>query len=146
LDQGPLACPEACLGYGDCHRACPFGAIGQPQEGCLPPINSRLCRGCGECLKACPRSLMVLRDRRAKFMVACRGSAFMKEMDKLCPVGCLGCGRCRKACPAKAVAKRGLQAPPTADEEKCAGHWPGCGQACQTSCPRNLPGPVTQNR
>jgi Fe-S-cluster-containing hydrogenase component 2 len=145
LDCGRYSCPHACLGFGDCKLACPFGAIGPSKQAGEPPaLYPRLCRGCGSCVAACPQAIMVLREVGSKFLVQCSGTAFIKQMDRLCPVGCLGCSRCRKACPAGAVSRRGHQAPPQVDEEKCAAHWPQCGQACRASCPRDLPKFVSQ--
>jgi electron transport complex protein RnfB len=143
LDDGPYACPEACLGFGDCAGACPAGALGPPTSDRTPPlVDIRKCLGCGLCLAACPRGLIVLRARATPMVVRCSGSFTMKEMDKLCSQGCLGCGKCRKACPVGAVSKKSERRAPSADEEKCSAIFPSCGRVCQKSCPRGLPRPA----
>ncbi|MEJ2040001.1 MAG: FAD-dependent oxidoreductase [Desulfosarcinaceae bacterium] len=53
LGGGPETCQRACLGFGSCIRACPFGAITPGQDG-LPQVSADLCRGCGLCLRVCP--------------------------------------------------------------------------------------------
>lgn len=143
LDGGPEDCPEGCLTLGDCAAGCPNGAIKPAGPGLPPKIDKARCRGCGACLTACPKGLMTLRPRDASFVVACRGSAKLKDMDALCPAGCLKCGRCRKACPAGAIARLGLLAPPAVSDETCQNSRPGCGLACRPACPRGLPGPAT---
>ncbi|MDR1298198.1 MAG: 4Fe-4S dicluster domain-containing protein [Deltaproteobacteria bacterium] len=143
LDDGPLACPEACLGLGDCVRFCPRQALTPAASPGAPPgLNAARCRGCGLCLEACPKGLMVLRPRSAAYVVRCRGSARMRDMDALCPEGCLSCGLCRKACPAGAVGRPGRLSPPEVSDEACAEARPGCALACRKACPRGLPGPA----
>jgi ferredoxin len=141
LDGGPLLCFEGCLGLGDCQRSCPFGALKPLGPGLPPKLDKARCRGCGACLSACPKGLMVLRPREATFVVACRGSAKLKDMDRLCPFGCLKCGRCRKACPVGAIDRLGPLAPPPVSDEICLKSRPDCGLACRSACPRQLPVP-----
>jgi electron transport complex protein RnfB len=145
LSDGPYACPQACLGLGDCARVCPYGALLRPSGAAVdspPEIDASRCRACGQCLKACPRQLMTLKPRLAPSVVSCRGTARMKEMDRLCASGCLGCGLCRKACPIGAVSRRSRQAPPPVNYQACLTAFPNCGLACQSACPRRLPGPA----
>jgi electron transport complex protein RnfB len=142
LGDGPWACSKACLGLGDCIRACPFGAISRAQGANPddpPLIDPAKCCGCGACQAACPRSLMVLRPTQAPSVVKCRGTARMKAMDRLCPKGCLGCGKCRKACPAGAVGRPGPAAPPVVDFKLCQAALSYCNLSCRLACPRGLP-------
>jgi ferredoxin len=142
LDSGPQECPEGCLSLGDCVAGCPHGAIKAAGPGLIPKLDKTRCRGCGACLPICPKGLLVLRPREASFVVTCRGSAKLKDMDSLCPVGCLKCGRCRKACPAGAIDRLGQLAPPQVSDQLCQKALPDCGLSCRSACPRSLPGPA----
>lgn len=62
LHGGAKLCPEGCLGYGSCIRACPFDAIFMGPHG-TPVVDPRLCRACGKCVEACPRGVMHVQGR-----------------------------------------------------------------------------------
>ena len=47
VQQGPKFCKFGCLGFGNCTRACPFGAMSMGENG-LPVVNKTLCTGCGK--------------------------------------------------------------------------------------------------
>lgn len=97
---GHLECQDGCLGFGDCQRACPYGAIQMEKE--LPIIDIDRCTACGECVKACPRGIISVKEfkKRADFIkVACNSTATGKDTRKVCPVGCIACGICEKKAP-----------------------------------------------
>jgi len=93
---GGLACAYGCLGYGDCERICPTGAVRMANG--LAVINSTKCISCGKCVKACPRNLYSIE----KFMndnivaVACSSRYKCAEVRKVCGVGCVACKLCEK--------------------------------------------------
>ena len=48
----PMACPNACLGYGSCVAACKFDAI-HVVDG-VAVVDTDKCVACGACAAACP--------------------------------------------------------------------------------------------
>jgi len=90
------ACKFGCLGFGDCGRACRFGAL-RIVDG-LATVNYRKCTGCGACAKACPRNLieMVVFHHDPMLTVACSSQENGKTTRAMCQVGCIGCGLCVK--------------------------------------------------
>lgn len=120
LGSGESACPNGCLGCGDCVDACPYGAMEMDRETGLPRVIEDKCVGCGACVKACPRAIIELRykgPRGMRVYVACsnkeKGAIAMKE----CKVACIGCGKCVKVCPSEAIAVTSNLA--YIDYEKC---------------------------
>ena len=106
LGSGQSACPNGCLGCGDCVEACPYGAMEMNLETGLPQVIEDKCVGCGACVKACPRAIIELRNKGPRGMrvyVACsnkeKGAIAMKE----CKVACIGCAKCAKACPSECI-------------------------------------------
>ncbi len=106
LGTGESACPNGCLGCGDCVTACPYGAMKMNLETGLPEVIEDKCVGCGACVKACPRSIIELRfkgPRGMRVYVACsnkeKGALAMKE----CKVACIGCTKCAKECTHEAI-------------------------------------------
>lgn len=102
LGGGPKACAYGCLGFGDCARACPFGAITMGGEG-LPEISSDKCTGCGVCVKACPRGIIELAPASREVYVACVSTERGKDVKQACSAGCIGCGICARVSPEGAV-------------------------------------------
>ena len=96
---GENICPYGCLGYGDCEKVCPFGAI-TLIEG-LPRVDSQKCTGCGKCVEACPRDLISLEYIRDEisYRVACSSLDKGKRARVACSKACIGCGLCVKICP-----------------------------------------------
>ena len=90
------ACKFGCLGYGDCTRACKFGALSIVED--LATVDYSKCTGCSACAKACPRNLieMVPFAHENMMVVACRNTETGKVTRQMCKVGCIGCGLCAK--------------------------------------------------
>ncbi len=127
LQGGDKACLYGCLGYGDCFRACPFGAITMGEDG-LPHINVNLCTGCGECVKACPKDILELVPIKQKVFVACSSHDFGKDVITVCKVGCIACGKCERECPVGAI--KVVDKLAVIDYSKCI----NCGK-CVKVCP-----------
>ncbi len=98
---GPLLCEFGCMGFGDCVRACPFGAI-ELQNG-KPIVCEDKCVGCGVCVATCPKSLISIIPKGASPRVYCRNKNKGAAVVKACSVSCIGCGMCEKACESNAI-------------------------------------------
>lgn len=131
LGTGQTACPNGCLGCGDCADACPYGALVINRATGLPEVIEDKCVGCGACCKACPRSIIELRGKGPRGMrvyVACsnreKGAAAMKA----CKVACIGCSKCVKVCTHEAISVSGNLS--YIDWEKCK-----LCRKCEEVCP-----------
>lgn len=93
---GETLCSYGCLGYGDCMKACPFGAITMVKG--LPVIDKNKCTACGKCVTSCPREIITVEKiESGKFVyVACNNLDKGPEAGKTCPVACIACGLCQK--------------------------------------------------
>jgi Na+-translocating ferredoxin:NAD+ oxidoreductase subunit B len=100
--SGPKSCAYGCIGYGNCARACPFGAISMNDEN-LPVVNPDKCRACGKCVAACPKKLFSLLVSTKVYAVRCKSLDIGRNVSAVCPVGCIACRKCEKACPVKAI-------------------------------------------
>ncbi|MDO4407350.1 MAG: (Fe-S)-binding protein, partial [Eubacteriales bacterium] len=70
LFGGSKACPNGCLGLGDCEAACEFDAI-HVIKG-VAVVNRDKCTSCSACVKACPNNLIkIVPDNKAKVIVRC---------------------------------------------------------------------------
>lgn len=99
---GQKSCIFACLGFGSCVRACPFGAISMSDER-LPVVNKVKCRSCNRCVKACPKRSFSLIYVTNSVYVACSSHDLGKDVKAVCPVGCIACKLCEKACKFDAI-------------------------------------------
>ena len=124
---GPISCEFGCLGYGDCMRACEFGAI-SIKDG-RPVICEDLCVACGKCVKTCPKSLISLLPAGTKVRVNCSNKKKGPAVVKACPVSCIACGMCEKNCEAGAI--KVIDNVAVIDYNLCT----GCGK-CATVCKR----------
>ena len=103
---GETGCAFGCIGYGDCVKACKFGAMALNPETGLVEIDPDKCTACGACVKTCPKGLIELRKKWPKnraIYVACRSKNRGSVVMKVCKAGCIGCGKCAKACPFGAI-------------------------------------------
>jgi len=96
MSGGENLCAYGCLGFGDCMRVCPFGAITMLNG--LPGINGNKCTACGKCVEACPRGMITVEKITARNMlyVSCNNPERGPETRKTCNVGCIACGICQK--------------------------------------------------
>jgi len=125
LYGGQKECAWGCLGFGDCARACPSGAISVAQGIAL--VNQNLCTGCGLCAKACPKGIVAL-TQIGSAVNRCSSEAPGAAACAQCARACLGCGLCAKKCPERAMRVENHLA--CADPETCT----GCG-LCVSVCP-----------
>lgn len=101
IQSGPLECKYGCIGFGDCAKACPFGAI-KLVNG-KPIVEEELCVGCGKCKNACPKGVISIIPKGVPVAVACNNKDKGAAVVKNCKVSCIGCGLCEKNCPSSAI-------------------------------------------
>jgi len=99
---GQKECVYACLGFGTCVKACPFGAITMSGEA-LPVVDKVKCRSCNKCVLACPKKLFSLISVTYPVYVACSSHDLGRDVKSVCPVGCIACKLCEKACKFDAI-------------------------------------------
>jgi len=124
---GQKQCAYACLGFGTCQKACPFGAITMTQEG-LPKVDQAKCRACNKCVLVCPKKLFTLVPVNHAVYVACSSHDIGKDVKSVCPVGCIACKLCEKACKFDAI--HVIDNLAVIDYHKCT----SCGE-CAKVCP-----------
>jgi RnfABCDGE-type electron transport complex B subunit len=117
---GQKECVWGCLGFGDCERVCPFGAIKMSGEG-LPIVDANKCKACNKCVLLCPKNLFTLvaithpvypalsisketlQEGKGGVYVACSSHDLGKDTIAACPVGCIACRKCEQVCPVDAI-------------------------------------------
>ena len=122
-------CTFACIGLGNCERACQFDAM-HVIDG-VAKVDRLNCVGCGACVDACPKSIVKLIPEKQKIMPACRNEDKGAAVMKMCKVGCIGCMKCQRECPADAIHVVNNLA--QVDPSKCV----QCGH-CADICPRHI--------
>ena len=123
---GSKACPNGCLGLGDCEAACTFDAI-HVIKG-VAVVNRDKCTSCSACIKACPNSLIKLVPEKSKISVRCHNTQKGADARKGCTVACIGCGMCQRTCKFDAIHVENNLA--SIDPAKCK----QCGM-CVVKCP-----------
>ncbi|MBQ7094957.1 MAG: Fe-S cluster domain-containing protein [Clostridia bacterium] len=126
---GYMTCQYGCLGFGNCLKKCPLGAISI--ENGVAVVDRNLCIGCGACLEACPKGVIELLPKDSKIMVNCSSKDKGPRTREACNTGCIGCKICQKNCPEGAIRVEGNVS--IIDYEKCI----GCG-ICAEKCPRKI--------
>lgn len=126
---GYMTCQYGCLGFGNCVKACPEGAI-SIQDG-VAVVDREKCVGCGICLKICPKKVIELVPKNSKILVSCSNRDKGARTRQACNIGCIGCKICEKNCPEGAIRVDGNVS--LIDYEKCV----GCG-ICAQKCPRKI--------
>lgn len=129
LGGGYKGCRYACVGLGNCAKACPFGAISIKNGTAF--VDYKLCTGCGSCIGACPKHIIKLIPYDAYYWVGCASKDNAAKERYNCKVGCTGCGVCERVCPEKAIVIQGNMA--SINYDKCS----GCGM-CFSVCPEGV--------
>jgi RnfABCDGE-type electron transport complex B subunit len=99
---GQKSCVFACLGFGTCVKACPFGAISMGADK-LPSVDKIKCRSCNKCVLVCPKKVFSLISINHPVYVGCSSHDLGGEVKKVCVVGCIGCKICEKTCKFDAI-------------------------------------------
>ena len=122
-------CLFACIGMGNCTRACPFDAVHIVNGVAVVDRNS--CVGCGNCAEVCPKNIIRLIPASQKVIPACGNKEKGAKVMKYCDFGCIGCMKCQRECTAGAITVVDNLA--VVDPDKCT----GCGH-CAEICPRHI--------
>ena len=129
LYGGQNACAFGCLGYGDCAKACPTGAV--CIEGELAHIDTRKCTGCGLCAKSCPNHIIYTEVDTITTVVLCKNTEKGAVVRNKCSHGCIACMRCVRECPVGAITVNDNLA--SIDYTVCEGCGK-CTEVCVTKC------------
>jgi heterodisulfide reductase subunit A-like polyferredoxin len=96
VHEGPASCEYGCTGFGECVKACAYGAL-YIADGIAHVIESK-CTACGMCAKTCPKKIIDILPADTMYSVRCSNKDRGAMIRKNCAVGCIGCFRCEKAC------------------------------------------------
>lgn len=122
-------CTFACIGFGNCTKACKFDAI-HVVDG-VAVVDREKCVGCGACAAACPKSIIELIPESQRVMPACGNKDKGAKVMKMCDFGCIGCMKCQRECPADAIVVKDFLAVVNPDKCVLCGH-------CAEICPRHI--------
>jgi len=126
---GPNACSFGCLGFGNCVKACVFGAM--TVENGVARVDRDLCTGCMRCAEACPKNLIAKVPYDAVVTVPCNSRDKGVVVRAACEVGCIACKLCEKNCEYDAI--HVVDTVAVIDYDKCV----SCGN-CVSKCPRKI--------
>jgi Na+-translocating ferredoxin:NAD+ oxidoreductase RNF subunit RnfB len=129
---GTKLCSWGCMGFGDCVKACKFGALSMGGEG-IPEIDYATCVGCKLCMAACPQQLIrdIPKKRTGALPVCSNRNPVKSQVIKTCKAGCIKCELCVKNCPEQCIVmQNGI---PLVDYSKCV----SCG-TCVEKCPTKV--------
>ncbi|MGO8692350.1 MAG: 4Fe-4S binding protein [Rectinemataceae bacterium] len=133
LYGGPKRCKDGCLGFGNCARACPLGAI-KVEKGCAV-VDPEICTGCGTCLHACPNDLIVLIPVDQQWYVACSTRRAPDERLRDCDLACNACGECvRRSVQGEFALTQNISRAMTVWSES----WDDIAHACPTGAIRRI--------
>ena len=126
---GPQECKFGCIGFGDCVKACQFGAL----EICngVAKVNKEKCVGCGACAATCPKKIIDMVPKTSRVYVGCSSMDPGKIVNQICSTGCIACKMCEKECKFDAIHVDGNLA--KIDPAKCK----NCG-LCAKKCPKHI--------
>jgi Na+-translocating ferredoxin:NAD+ oxidoreductase RNF subunit RnfB len=130
---GTRLCSYGCLGFGDCVKACKFGALSMNLKKGLPVVDPAKCTGCGVCMTECPQAIIkaVPKDQKGAMVLCSNRSPVKQQAAKSCKIACIKCGQCVKQCPQKCIDLSTNI--PVIDLSKCT----SCG-TCVEKCPTKL--------
>jgi len=98
VSDGNKACKYACLGFGNCVKVCPFGALSIDPAKKIAVVDEDKCQSCGKCIAECPKGVLEMRVENQPVDMLCRNPEMGKIVSQKCSFGCIGCERCAKAC------------------------------------------------
>jgi formate dehydrogenase (NADP+) beta subunit len=84
LYGGKRLCDVACLGAGDCVRACLFDAIEIGKDG-FPVIDEVKCVGCGACVKVCPKERLAVKTMSDRLLTFNDFNGALAPCQQTCP-------------------------------------------------------------
>lgn len=123
------SCSFACIGLGNCVKACQFGAM-SIKNG-IAFVNREKCVGCGACADTCPKSIIKMVSASQRVAVGCSNKDKGAKTMKICTAGCIGCGKCARECEVRAITVTDNLA--VIDASVCV----GCGH-CAEICPKHV--------
>lgn len=84
--SGMKECKIGCLGFGNCVKACMFGALVIGPNG-LPIVDEKLCTGCGACAVACPQNIISLTSVTRRILHEYTSNDCTTPCQRACPAG-----------------------------------------------------------
>lgn len=93
--QGNKECKYGCVGYGNCAKICPTGAIKRDELNRLY-VDSNICIGCKKCMTVCPARVIEMVPIDGGYYIACNSHDNAKVVREICGKGCLGCKACER--------------------------------------------------
>ena len=122
-------CSWGCQGFGDCVKACKFGALSMGEDG-VPHVDAAKCTGCKVCASECPQHIIwiIPRDQKGARPLCSNLNVNKAMVAKNCKNGCIKCELCVKNCPEQCI--KMANGIPVVDYNKCT----SCG-TCVAKCP-----------